>query len=363
MSGYLEHGHWHPGWYDTHATGGEFIRHASAFRDWVRSDGAGEFPAAPGRYHLYVSLACPWAHRVLIMRTLKGLERVVSVSVVEPVMGDEGWAFSSALPDAVNGFAHLRRAYSATRPDYCGRVSVPVLWDKVTGRIVNNESADIVRMLNSEFNAFADGSADYYPTALRPAIDALNGDLYENVNNGVYRCGFAATQEAYDAAFVRLFAALDRLEARLSGNRYLLGDRLTEADWRLFTTLVRFDAVYFGHFKCNRQRLSEFRNLSAYLRELFQMPGIAATVNFDHIKRHYYLSHPHINPIGIVPKGPDVDLLAPHGREQLNFPMLRGACSKYIGRRHGTPRAPGGDAIDIGPEAGRCSGQPDALPL
>lgn len=316
MSGYLERGRWHPGWYDTGATGGEFVRHESAFRAWVSADGASGFPAEAGRYHLYVSLACPWAHRVLIMRALKGLEHAISVSVVEPVMGEQGWEFSAALPDAVNGFVHLHQAYTATRPDYSGRVLVPVLWDKQTGGIVNNESADILRMLNGEFDAFTDVATDYYPMALRTRIDAINAWIYADVNNGVYRCGFASTQAAYEAAVDRLFAALDRLEADLAHSRYLLGGRLTEADWRLFTTLVRFDAVYYGHFKCNRNRLTDFPNLSNYLRELFQMPGIAQTVNLDHIKRHYYLSHPHLNPSRIVPKGPALDFVAAHDRSR-----------------------------------------------
>ncbi len=315
MSGYLEGGLWHPGWYDTHASGGRFVRHAAAFRGQVRGDGGGDFPAQAGRYHLYVSLACPWAHRVVIMRALKQLEGVVSLSVVEPVMGDEGWRFSAALPDAVNGFAHLHQAYTASRPDYAGRVTVPVLWDKASGRIVNNESAEIVRMLDAEFCAFTPVASDYYPEALRPEIDALNAEIYENVNNGVYRCGFASTQEAYEEAFDRLFACLDRLEARLAKSRYLVGDRITEADWRLFTTLVRFDAVYHGHFKCNRQRLVDFPNLWAYTRELCQVPGVASTVDLGHIKRHYYMSHPHINPARIVPKGPAIDFLAPHERD------------------------------------------------
>lgn len=316
MSGYLEDGLWHSGWYDTETSGGRFIRHAAAFRGRVRADGVGDFPAEAGRYHLYVSLACPWAHRVLIMRALKRLEKVVSVSIVEPVMGEEGWRFSAALPDSVNGFTHLHQAYTASRSGYSGRVTVPVFWDKASGRIVNNESAEIVRMLNTEFSSFTPVTTDYYPEALRPEIDALDADIYENVNNGVYRCGFASTQGAYEEAFGRLFGALDRLEARLSHSRYLAGDTLTEADWRLFTTLVRFDAVYHGHFKCNRQRLVDFPHLWAYARELYQMPGVAATVDFDHIKRHYYMSHPHINPSRVVPRGPALDWHEPHGRQR-----------------------------------------------
>jgi putative glutathione S-transferase len=317
VSGFLDHGVWRPGWYDTGATAGDFVRQDSAFRDRISADASSGFPAEAGRYHLYVSRACPWAHRVLIMRVLKRLEGVISVSVVEPVMGEQGWAFSAELPDHVNGFSWLHQAYTATHPDYSGRVSVPVLWDKATRRIVNNESAEILRMLDSEFAAFTHSTVDYYPAALRSRIDAINADVYADVNNGVYRCGFASTQAAYDAAFDRLFAALDRLEAQLARSRYLAGSRMTEADWRLFTTLVRFDAVYHGHFKCNRQRLSDFHHLSNYLRELYQVPGVAVTVDLQHIKRHYYMSHPHLNPSRIVPKGPVVNFQAPHDRGAL----------------------------------------------
>lgn len=314
MSGFLNQGRWQEGWYDTRATGGEFIRADSAFRNRLSADGTSGFKAEPDRYHLYVSLACPWAHRTLILRSLKGLERAIPVSIVEPVMSAEGWAFGAELPDHANGFAHLHQVYTAARPDYTGRVSVPVLWDRRTRTIVNNESSDIVRMFNSEFARPAGVDTDYYPGPLRAEIDAVNADVYENVNNGVYRCGFASTQAAYDAAFERLFCALDRLEARLARSRYLAGEVLTEADWRLFTTLVRFDAVYYGHFKCNRNRLADFPNLSNYARDLFQVPGVAATVNLDHIKRHYYLSHPQLNPGGIVPRGPALDFSAPHDR-------------------------------------------------
>lgn len=319
MSGHLQGGTWRPGWYDTKPSGGRFVRHDAAFRGWVRGDGEGDFPAAAGRYHLYVSLACPWAHRTLILRSLKGLGDVVLVSVVEPVMGDEGWRFSAALPDDVNGFDHLHQAYTASQAEYAGRVTVPVLWDKATRRIVSNESADIVRMLNSEFSRFTANAADYYPAYMRQEIDALNADIYANVNNGVYRCGFASSQEAYEQAFDRLFAALDRLEARIAASRYLTGDRITEADWRLFTTLVRFDAVYHGHFKCNRQRLVEYPNLWGYTRDLYHVPGVAETVDLDHIKRHYYMSHPHINPSRIVPAGPAIDFAAPHDRDRLRL--------------------------------------------
>jgi putative glutathione S-transferase len=312
--GYLLDGVWKDGWYDTARTGGEFVRPQARFRNRITADGAGGYPAEAGRYHLYVSLACPWAHRTLIFRKLKQLEEAISVSVVEPVMSAEGWAFSSECPDHVNGFSHLHQLYTRSEPHYSGRVSVPVLWDKRTGTIVNNESAEIIRMLN---DAFGTPTSDYYPAAFRREIDEVNALVYENVNNGVYRCGFAGTQAAYEAATRRLFDALDVLDQRLSRSRYLVGDRLTEADWRLFTTLVRFDAVYYGHFKCNLRRIEDYGGLSGYLRDLYQVPGIAETVDFDHIKRHYYVSHAHINPSGIVPLGPLLDFTRPHGRERL----------------------------------------------
>ena len=312
--GYLLDGVWKDGWYDTARTGGEFLRPQARFRNRITGDGAGGYPAEAGRYHLYVSLACPWAHRTLIFRKLKQLEGAISVSVVEPVMSSEGWAFSSECPDHVNGSSRLHQLYTRADPQYSGRVSVPVLWDKHTGTIVNNESAEIIRMLN---DAFGTPTADYYPAALRREIDEVNALVYENVNNGVYRCGFAGTQAAYEAATRRLFDALDVLDQRLSRSRYLVGDALTEADWRLFTTLVRFDAVYYGHFKCNLRRIEDYAGLSGYLRDLYQVPGIAETVDFDHIKRHYYVSHAHINPSGIVPLGPLLDFTRPHGRERL----------------------------------------------
>lgn len=314
MSGYLEQGRWREGWYDTKSTAGDFRRPEASFRDRVSADGSTEFPAATGRYHLYVSRACPWAHRTLIVRALKQLERVIGVSVVEPVMDAEGWSFSAAFPDHLHGFGHLHEVYTAAVPGYTGRVTVPVLWDTTRRTIVNNESAEILRMLDTEFDAFTDVVLDLYPSPLRARIDAINAFVYENVNNGVYRCGFASTQEAYDAAFERLFSALDRLDADLGEARYLAGARITEADWRLFTTLVRFDAVYYVHFKCNRTRIAEFPNLSNYLRDLYQMPGVAATVDLGHIKRHYYMSHPHLNPRRIVPQGPRLDFAAPHDR-------------------------------------------------
>lgn len=315
--GYLLNGQWKDGWYDTSASKGEFVRPAAQFRDFVTADRSSGFPAAAGRYHLYVSLACPWAHRTLIMRRLKQLEGSISVSVVEPVMSSEGWAFSSELPDHLNGCSHLHQIYTRMQPAYSGRVTVPILWDKQTRRIVSNESAEIIRMLNSEFVGAASGGRDYYPAASRRDIDEINAFVYGNVNNGVYRCGFAGKQAAYEAAVRRLFDALGKLEDRLSRSRYLVGNAQTEADWRLFTTLVRFDAVYHGHFKCNLRRIEDYPNLSGYLRDLFQTPGITDTVNFDHIKRHYYMSHEHINPSRIVPLGPVLDFMRPHERGRL----------------------------------------------
>ncbi|MFP4063678.1 MAG: glutathione S-transferase family protein [Halochromatium sp.] len=302
---------------------GEFIRWESGFRHWVTPDGSpgpsgeGGFPAAPDRYHLYVSYACPWAHRTLILRALKGLDELISVSVVHPLMPPESWVFGEypgATPDHVHGFDKLLQLYAHSAPGFDGVVTVPVLYDKQRQTIVNNESAEIIRMLNSAFDAWGNADLDLYPAELRAEIDAVNALVYDNVNNGVYRAGFATTQAAYEDAFDKLFATLDQLEARLATQRYLVGERLTEADWRLFTTLVRFDPVYHGHFKCNRQRLVDYPNLWAYTRELYQVPGIAETVDMDHIKRHYYGSHQHINPTGIVPKGPELDFAKPHGR-------------------------------------------------
>jgi putative glutathione S-transferase len=296
---------------------GEFIRQKSVFRDWITADGSSGYRAEPGRYHLYISYACPWAHRTVIFRKLKGLEDVIGMTVVDPIRDERGWAFTDAVggPDPLNGFRFLAEAYRATDPGFDGRVTVPVLWDKQTGRIVNNESSEIIRMLNSEFNEWAvSGSGDFYPEALREEIDAVNTDVYDNLNNGVYRCGFAASQEAYDEAYEKLFAALDRLEARLADRRFLMGDTQTEADWRLFTTLVRFDPVYVGHFKCNERRLVDYPNLWAYTRDLYQTPGVAETVNLDHIKRHYYVTHRKINPTGVVPRGPVIDYTSPQNR-------------------------------------------------
>ncbi|NEX59949.1 glutathione S-transferase family protein [Noviherbaspirillum sp. 17J57-3] len=308
MSGYLDHGKWRDGWYDTAPSKGQFVRTTSAFRHRIvppdaAADGEERFIAEPGRYHLYVSLACPWAHRTLIVRALKKLEPVISVSVVEPVM-TQGWSFSDALPDHLYRHQFLHQLYAQADPSYTGRILVPVLWDRKTSSIVNNESSEIIRMLNGAFEHWADRSVDLYPAALRGDIDEINSFTYEAINNGVYRCGFATTQEAYEEAYVRLFAALDDIERRLEGKDYLVGNRPTEADWRLFTTLIRFDAVYYSHFKCNRNRIADMPNLASYARRLYRVPGIAATVDMDHIKRHYFMSHPHINPTRIVPAGP-----------------------------------------------------------
>ena len=299
---------------------GQFVRQASHFRDRVTAGESSGFPAESGRYHLYVSLACPWAHRAIIVRMLKRLEDVITVSVVDPVRDERGWAFTNGRrhgPDPVNGFSFLGEAYLASDPAFEGRVTVPVLWDRHTGRAVSNESSDIIVMLNSEFDEWGDASVDFYPAHLRAEIDALNEDVYENVNDGVYRTGFATTQHVYEHAFDKLFDALDRLERRLSTRRYLVGDRITLADWRLFTTLIRFDVAYVGHFKCNLRRIVDYPNLYGYTRELYQVPGVAQTVDFDHIKRHYYLTHERLDPTGVVPKGPEVDFGAAHGRDHL----------------------------------------------
>jgi putative glutathione S-transferase len=317
--GMLVKGVWRDVGYDTKA--GEFLRNESVFRDRITADGSSGFRAEPGRYHLYVSLACPWAHRTLILRTLKGLEEAISVSIVDPTMGPDGWRFSDrpgCTRDSINGAALLREVYLKARPDYTGRVTVPVLWDRMTATIVNNESAEIIRMLNRECNAFATRNLpDLCPDSLRPEIDRWNALIYPTVNNGVYRAGFATTQDKYEAAVRSLFETLNRIEEHLARHRYLCGTQLTEADWRLFTTLARFDAVYYGHFKCNLRRLSDFQNLWDYARELFQVPGVAATVDMVHIKEHYYRSHARINPTGIVPMGPRIDFGAPHSREAL----------------------------------------------
>ena len=322
--GLLVDGIWRDQWYDTKSSGGRFQRSTTSWRNWVTPDGApgptgeGGFAAESGRYHLYVSLACPWAHRALIFRALKGLASHIDVSVVHPDMLSDGWTFATDFPgttgDGLFGLPFLRDIYVKADPNASGRVTVPVLWDKVRGRIVSNESAEIIRMFNSAFNGLTGNTDDYWPEDLRPHIEAMNARIYDTVNNGVYKAGFATTQSAYEEAVAPLFESLDWLEARLSAQRYLCGDRLTEADWRLFTTLVRFDAVYVGHFKCNLRRIADYPQLSGFLRELYQMPGIADTVNFQHIKGHYYQSHDTINPTGIVPMGPLLDLDAPHGR-------------------------------------------------
>lgn len=325
--GLLVEGKWQDRWYDTAASGGRFERSKAQWRDWVTADGQPAegrrrgFKAAPGRYHLYVSLACPWAHRTLIFRVLKKLEAVISVSVVHPYMGPDGWTFSAAegaTGDGLYSLDFLHQIYTLADPVYSGRVTVPVLWDRQEETIVSNESSEIIRMLNSAFDAWGDAGVDFYPEALRAEIDATNALVYPAINNGVYRAGFATTQDAYEEAFRELFAALDGLEARLSRQRYLVGDRITEADWRLFTTLVRFDPVYVGHFKCNLRRIADYPNLSNYMRELYQAPGVAATVNLDHIKAHYYGSHKTINPTGVVPLGPQLDYAAPHDRARLD---------------------------------------------
>lgn len=324
--GLLIDGQWHDKWYDTGKTGGRFVRQDSAFRNWVTRDGSpgpggeGGFEAEAGRYHLYVSLACPWAHRTLIFRRLKKLEEMIGVSVVNPLMLDEGWTFEpgdGVVPDPVDNARYLHQVYTRADPHYTGRVTVPVLWDLKRNTIVSNESAEIIRMFNSAFDDVGAAEADFYPAGLREEIDAVNAEVYDRVNNGVYKAGFATTQAAYEEAVLALFEALDGLEARLSRRRYLVGDRITEADWRLFTTLVRFDPVYFGHFKCNLRRLVDYPNLWAYTRELYQLPGIAETVNFGHIKGHYYRSHRTVNPTGIVPVGPDIEFDAPHDRDRL----------------------------------------------
>jgi len=324
--GMLVDGVWHDVWYDTKETKGHFQRTASQFRNWITADGAagptgtGGFKAEAGRYHLYVSLACPWAHRTLIFRKLKKLEDLISVSIVDPLMLENGWEFKGkdgGTVDSLFGAKALWEIYVKADPHYSGRVTVPVLWDKQTGTIVNNESAEIIRMFNSAFDALTGSKQDFYPADLHVEIDGLNELVYGTVNNGVYKAGFATTQEAYEESARRLFETLDTLDKRLATKRYLFGEHLTEADWRLFTTLVRFDAVYVGHFKCNIRRIVDYANLSAYLRDLYQVAGVAETVNLAHIKNHYYRSHRTINPTGIVPIGPELDLDRPHGRELL----------------------------------------------
>lgn len=305
---------------DEQTRDGSFQRQADAFRHWVTDDGSSGYPAAKGRYHLYVSWACPWAHRTIIVRTLKGLEDVIGMTVVDPIRDDRGWAFREGPGhslDPINGFQFLSEAYRATDPSYRGRVTVPVLWDTQTQRIVTNSDDDLMRMFNGAFDRFTDRRLDLYPEALRRDIDELNAFLYDHVNDGVYRAGFATSQRVYEQAARRLFEALDRLDARLKDRRYLFGAQFVETDWRLFVTLVRFDAVYHGHFKCNVRRIADYPHLFGYLKDLYQVEGIADTVNFDHITRHYYVTHEDINPTRIVPLGPAQDLRAPHGRERL----------------------------------------------
>jgi len=299
---------------------GAFVRQQSAFREWVTADGSSGFRAEPGRYHLYVSYACPWASRTIIVRLLKGLEDVISMTIVDPEREDLGWRFMEHEPDPVKGFEFLSEAYLLTDPDFDARVTVPLLWDKQENRAVNNESAEIIRMLNTEFNAWAGNpSLDLYPGELRGEIDSINDRVYNSINNGVYKCGFSTKQETYEEAFIELFEALDWADDTLAGKRYLTGDRISEADWRLFVTLIRFDAVYVGHFKCNQRRIADYDNLSGYLRDLYQQPGISGTVEMDHIKRHYYRTHPQINPTRIVPAGPMLDLDSPPERDHLSL--------------------------------------------
>ena len=324
--GLLVDGIWRDQWYDTSSTGGAFKRADAQFRNWVTPDGSagptGEagFKAEPGRYHLYISYACPWAHRTQILRQLKGLEPMIDISVVDWFMGENGWEFSDrdgAIPDTLFGAEKMHEVYTQAKPDFSGRVTVPVLWDKKQNTICSNESSEIIRMFNSAFDSVGAIEGDYYPQELREEIDAVNERIYHTVNNGVYKCGFATKQEPYEEAFNALFDTLDAMEQRLSENAYLVGNRFTEADIRFFTTLIRFDPVYVGHFKCNRQRIADYPKLSNYLRDIYQMPGIAETVNHYHIKQHYYGSHETINPHLVVPLGPVTDFDAPHDRDCL----------------------------------------------
>ena len=313
--GMLVDGKWVQDGPDPRYRQGAFVRADTQFRDWITADGSSEHPAEAGRYHLYVSNACPWAHRTLIFRKLKKLDSAISVSYVAPLMLEDGWTLPDGA-DPVNGLHCMHQVYAAARPDYTGRASVPVLWDKQRRAIVNNESSEIIRMFNDAVGAFDTGGPDFYPADLRDEIDAVNQRIYTTLNNGVYKCGFATGQAAYDETFDALFETLDLLEDRLAGHRYLVGDRITEADWRLFTTLIRFDAVYHGHFKCNRRRIDDYPNLSNYLRDLYQVPGVADTVEFAETKTHYYSSQLRVNPTGIVPQGPSLDFDAPHDRDR-----------------------------------------------
>jgi putative glutathione S-transferase len=313
--GKLIEGKWFDIGYETKSNGGRFIREDAGFRNWIKDESGHRFQPESGRYHLYVSYACPWAHRTLIFLKLKGLEEHISVTVVTPDMLSEGWTMCKPEPN--HGYTHLHQIYTHAKKDYTGRVTVPVLWDKKTHTIVSNESSEIIRMFNSEFNDLTGNTDDYFPEGLRSEIECWNNFIYPNINNGVYRCGLATTQPAYEEAYDNLFDALDKVESHLSKNRYLLGSKLTEADWRLFVTLIRFDAVYVGHFKCNKQRIADYPNLQNYLKELYQTPGIDEVTNFFHIKRHYYFSHTMINPSQIIPAGPELDLWSPHNRELL----------------------------------------------
>ncbi len=318
--GFFIEGVWNPD--DSQSSSdGRYQRHVSSFRHSITADGSSGFKAEPGRYHLYVSHSCPWAQRTVIFRELKGLSEVISLSVVDPVKGEEGWVFSDGpgcTPDTINGANKLGEVYLAAKANYTGRVTVPVLWDKKERTIVNNESADIIRMMNDAFDDVVGWREDMYPEHLRSEIDAINGQVYEHVNNGVYKCGFASTQEAYADAFAALFEALNDIELRLSRQRYLAGSQISEADWRLFTTLIRFDPVYFGLFKCNLHRIADYPALANYTRELYQVPGVAGTVDFEHIKRGYWNGMRHLNPTGIVPRGPALDFNAPHNRAALS---------------------------------------------
>ncbi|WP_111643308.1 glutathione S-transferase family protein [Marinimicrobium alkaliphilum] len=323
--GLLVKGEWHDEWYDTEKTGGEFIREDAQFRDWVTPDGSAGpdgqkgHKAEAGRYHLYVSYACPWAHRTLIFRKLLGLEDAISVAVVHPHMLSKGWEFKKddtfgTDKDPLYGFDCMHQVYTKHDSQYSGRVTVPVLWDKQEEKIINNESAEIIRMLCTGFKDIAKNPKNFYPETLKDKIDAINKTVYHNINNGVYRSGFATKQEKYAQAYRKLFGALDEVEGILGKQAFLTGDEITEADWRLFTTLVRFDAVYHGHFKCNRNRIEDYPNLSNYVRQLYQWPGVAETVHIDHIQHHYYYSHDTINPTRIVPEGPELDFTLPHNR-------------------------------------------------
>ncbi|ARC91779.1 glutathione-dependent reductase [Vibrio coralliilyticus] len=313
--GKLVEGKWQDVWYDTKTSGGKFVREDAGFREWVENKPNAKFQAESGRYHLYVSLACPWAHRTLIFRKLKKLEEHIDVTVVCPDMMGEGWQMG--LPEPLFGHTRMHQIYTQAKSVYTGRVTVPVLWDKKHNTIVSNESSEIIRMFNSEFNELTGNQDDYYPDELRTLVDEWNDYIYPNVNNGVYRCGFATAQEAYEEAYDNLFEALDRIDTHLATHRYLAGNVITEADWRLFTTLIRFDAVYVGHFKCNKKRIADYPNLHGYMKELYQVEGIADTTDFYHIKRHYYFSHTGINPTQVVPKGPELDLESAHGRESI----------------------------------------------